>query len=158
MENFSEFDDYASDDPDSYTESADELEVTPSEDVSQLTEPSATRNFIREETSGIENVSEKILEIKRNYTRRISLLELTGILAESYNLLQRGRLPLVNDLSEATFRKSLLQIFIQEIEEDNCPVVVCKNGRLMSLKDFDPDGVRYHLDYIKSLWKQQRKL
>ncbi|QGN68103.1 DNA-dependent RNA polymerase 19 kD subunit [Equine molluscum contagiosum-like virus] len=102
-------------------------------------------------------ISERIADIKRRYTRRISLFELTGILCESFNLLQRGRLPLVSDLSDETFREQILHVVVREIEEGTCPVVIQKNGELLSVNDFDPTGLRYHLDYVIDIWKQQRR-
>lgn len=102
-------------------------------------------------------ISERIAELKRRYTRRMSLFELTGIISESYNLLQRGRMPLVHNLSDETFTRNLLHVLVQEIEEGTCPVVIQKNGKLLSVKDFDPSALRYHLDYITAIWKQQRR-
>nr|WIK87547.1 RNA polymerase subunit RPO19 [Oriental turtle dovepox virus] len=103
-------------------------------------------------------LSERIKAIKQRYTRRISLFEITGILSESYNLLQRGRIPLLNDLTEETFKDSIINIMFKEIEQGNCPIVIQKNGELLSLTDFDKKGVQYHLDYIKTIWRNQRKL
>ncbi|QRY18976.1 ORF-106 [Teiidae poxvirus 1] len=103
-------------------------------------------------------LSERIKLIKHRYTRRISLYEITGILCESYNLLQRGRIPLTDDLTEETFKNSLIDTMFKEIEQGNCPIVIQKNGELLSLNDFDKKGVKYHLEYVKSIWKDQRKL
>ncbi|UOX38678.1 DNA-directed RNA polymerase 19 kDa subunit [Finch poxvirus] len=103
--------------------------------------------------------SERMKTIKQRYTRRISLIEMTGILCESYNSLQRGRIPLLNNLSDETFKKhSLVETMFMEIEQGNCPIVIQKNGELLSLSDFDQKGVMYHLSYIKSIWKVQHKL
>uniref|UniRef100_A0AAU7E1T3 DNA-directed RNA polymerase 19 kDa subunit n=1 Tax=Rousettus bat poxvirus TaxID=3141933 RepID=A0AAU7E1T3_9POXV len=102
-------------------------------------------------------ISARITELKRRYTRRLSLYELTGIIAESFNLLQRGRIPLVSDLSDDTFKRNLLHVLVQEIEEGTCPVIIQKNGALLSVRDFDQDALRYHLDYIVAIWKQQRR-
>ncbi|QRI42960.1 RNA polymerase subunit RPO19 [Cheloniid poxvirus 1] len=103
--------------------------------------------------------SEKTRIIKQRYTRRISLIEMTGILCEDYNSLQRGRIPLLNDLSDETFKKySLVEIMFMEIEQGNCPIVIQKNGELLSLSDFDQKGVMHHLSYIKDIWKVQNKL
>lgn len=103
-------------------------------------------------------LSERIKTIKQRYTRRISIFEITGILCESFNLLQRGRIPLLNNLSDDTFKDSLIKAMFDEIEQGNCPIVIKKNGELLSLNDFDKKGVEYHLNYIKSIWKTQHKL
>ncbi|ABI99260.1 RNA polymerase subunit RPO19 [Deerpox virus W-848-83] len=103
------------------------------------------------------NVNSKILAIKKRYTRRISLLEITGIIAESYNLLQRGRLPLISNLSDETMKQKILHIVIQEIEEGTCPIIIEKNGELLSTNDFDKTGLKNHLDYIISIWKNQNR-
>ncbi|AST09517.1 RNA polymerase [NY_014 poxvirus] len=105
----------------------------------------------------IKQIGDAILASKRRYTRRISLLEITGILAESYNLLQRGRLPLVSEFSEDTLKKNMLHIIIKEIEEGTCPIIIEKNGELLSVKDFDLDGLKFHLDYIIKIWKLQHR-
>ncbi|ARE67724.1 SWPV1-215 [Shearwaterpox virus] len=103
--------------------------------------------------------NEKTRTVKQRYTRRISLIEMTGILCESYNSLQRGRIPLINDISNETFKKySLVEVMFMEIEQGNCPIVIQKNGELLSLSDFDQKGVLYHLSYIKDIWKVQHKL
>ncbi|CCD83276.1 DNA-dependent RNA polymerase subunit rpo19 [Squirrelpox virus] len=102
-------------------------------------------------------VSARVEALKRRYTRRISLFELTGILAESYNLLQRGRIPLVQDLSDETLRQRLLHVVVREIEEGTCPIVVEKNGEMLSVRDFDQAGLRHHLDFVIKIWKQQHR-
>ncbi|QDJ95097.1 RNA polymerase subunit RPO19 [Hypsugopox virus] len=103
------------------------------------------------------NISAKILALKKRYTRRISLFEITGIIAESYNTLQRGRLPLVQNLSDETLKQKMLHIIIQEIKEGTCPIIIEKNGELLSTNDFDKNGVDIHLDYIINIWKLQNR-
>ncbi|ANS71183.1 RNA polymerase [Pteropox virus] len=101
--------------------------------------------------------SNKISLIKKRYTRRMSLFELTGILAESINLLQRGRLPLVEGLSGSTLQKNLLQVAIQEIRDKTCPVIIKKNGEYLSVNDFDESALEHHLTFITKIWKQQNR-
>ncbi|QHR82636.1 DNA-dependent RNA polymerase subunit RPO19 [Brazilian porcupinepox virus 1] len=105
----------------------------------------------------ITNISNSILLIKKRYTRRISLFEITGILAESYNLLQRGRLPLINDLSDETMKQNILHILIKEINEGTCPIIIEKNGELLSVSDFDKIGLSRHINYIINIWKKQNR-
>ncbi|AEN03695.1 DNA-dependent RNA polymerase subunit rpo19 [Yokapox virus] len=112
---------------------------------------------IEESQTNLKQIGDSILTAKRRYTRRISLLEITGILAESYNLLQRGRLPLVSEFSDETLKKNMLSIIIKEIEEGTCPIIIEKNGELLSIKDFDSNGLKFHLDYIIKIWKLQNR-
>ncbi|UKB77164.1 major core protein 4b [Lumpy skin disease virus] len=102
-------------------------------------------------------ISSKISAIKKRYTRRVSLFEITGIIAESYNLLQRGRMPLVLNLSDDTMKQKILHIVIEEIKEGTCPIIIEKNGELLSVTDFDKKGLYNHLDYIINIWKKQNR-
>lgn len=150
----------------SYEEESDDEATEPTEEC--CTDPKSTcvrdveAHVVSKEEVEISSpqprqASSRITELKRRYTRRMSLYELTGIICESYNLLQRGRLPLVHDLSDETFERNLLHVLVQEIEEGTCPVVIQKNGKLLSVSDFDQDALKYHLDYIVAIWKQQRR-
>nr|WGO62722.1 DNA-directed RNA polymerase 19 kDa subunit [Wadden Sea poxvirus] len=107
--------------------------------------------------SQLKDVASYISSIKKRYTRRVSLFEITGILAESYNLLQRGRLPLLSNFTELTFNDNILHIVIKEIKEGTCPIIIEKNGELLSINDFDDTGLDYHLNYIINIWKQQHR-
>ncbi|ABQ43571.1 RNA polymerase subunit rpo19 [Tanapox virus] len=110
---------------------------------------------VDEQVSSSKQLSSKIITIKKRYTRRISLFEITGIIAESYNLLQRGRLPLVSNLTDETIKQNMLHVVIDEIKEGTCPIIIEKNGELLSINDFDKIGIKTHLDYIINIWKQQ---
>nr|WQH58040.1 MAG: MC108R [Molluscum contagiosum virus] len=164
MENSADINDFLSgEDFSSYEEMGSDELTEPSEEGS-ASKPSEYKVDSRvdsrddvETQSPPRQISERITDIKRRYTRRISLFEITGILCESFNLLQRGRLPLVSDLSDETFREEILHVVVREIEEGTCPVVIQKNGELLSVTDFDATGLRYHLDYIISIWKQQHR-
>ncbi|ASK51302.1 RNA polymerase subunit (RPO19) [Eptesipox virus] len=112
---------------------------------------------IEEDIPQYKNISAKISALKRRYTRRISLIEITGIIAESFNLLQRGRLPLVQNLSNDTLKQKMLHIIIQEIKEGTCPIIIEKNGELLSINDFDKKGIDTHIEYITNIWKLQNR-
>ncbi|AWU47139.1 RNA polymerase [Sea otter poxvirus] len=104
-----------------------------------------------------QDCGQRMIDIKRRYTRRMSLIELTGIIAESVNSIQRGRIPLVTNLSSNTARENLLHVVVREIEEGNCPIVVKKNGEYLSTADFDESALHHHLSYITKIWKQQSR-
>ncbi len=140
-----------------------EEEATETSDVSSSVRPSSDYNVESAATVSsfqspqLAQTSQRVSAMKRRYTRRISLFEITGIIAESFNLLQRGRLPLVKNISNETFKEKILHIVVREIQEGTCPIVIEKNGELLSINDFDGKGVRYHLDYIINIWKQQNR-
>ncbi|QQG31583.1 RNA polymerase subunit RPO19 [Swinepox virus] len=145
---------------DSDYEEEEEDEPTDTSDVPSL-KPSNYKDIstnVEDIQENIKNISTKISAIKRRYTRRISLFEVVGIIAESYNLLQRGRLPLILDLSDETMMKNnIIRITIKEIKDDTCPIIIEKNGELLSTSDFDRNGLMYHLDYIIRIWKKQNR-
>ncbi|AOP31602.1 RNA polymerase [Skunkpox virus] len=112
---------------------------------------------IEDTHTNLKHIGNHISALKRRYTRRISLFEIAGIIAESYNLLQRGRLPLVSTFSDETMKQNMLHVIIQEIEEGSCPIIIEKNGELLSVNDFDKNGLIFHLDYIIKIWKLQQR-
>ncbi|ASC55560.1 RNA polymerase subunit RPO19-like protein [Seal parapoxvirus] len=109
------------------------------------------------ETNLRQRVTARIEDLKLRYTRRMSLFELTGIVAESFNLLCRGRLPLVADSTDSAL-DSELKVVVRELDEGVCPIVVEKNGEFLSPRDFDQECLRFHLDYMTNLWKKQGRL
>ncbi|WZD65818.1 RNA polymerase subunit Rpo19 [Bovine papular stomatitis virus] len=133
--------------------------------VSDVT-PSATEKLVASEvpedaaaveTNARQRVTARVEELKARYTRRMSLFELTGIVAESFNLLCRGRLPLVADPTDPALDNEL-KVVVREIEENVCPIVIEKNGEFLSTQDFDPECLRYHLEYMTDLWKSQGRM
>ncbi|AAR07452.1 96R [Yaba monkey tumor virus] len=147
------------DDNDNISDYDDDKESPESSDIlshkqSDYKIESASIN-VDEQLSSSKQLSNKIMAIKKRYTRRISLFEITGIIAESYNLLQRGRLPLISNLTDETVDKNMLHVVISEINEGTCPIIIEKNGELLSINDFDKTGIKSHLDYIINIWKQQ---
>ncbi|QAV40153.1 m94r [Myxoma virus] len=161
MDDEGDVSEYYSEEDSEYAKEEDADEPTESLDTSDV--PSLKENFKVESISS--NIEEpiqvnkvtisKISDIKKRYTRRISLFEVTGIVAESYNLLQRGRLPLLMDLSNDTLDDNILNVVIKEIEEETCPIVIEKNGELLSVTDFDKKGLMMHLKYVTTIWKNQ---
>ncbi|AAN02821.1 RNA polymerase subunit [Lumpy skin disease virus] len=161
-------DDYISDEDasDEFEEEEEEEESLETSDVPSLKQSnykvgsSISINIEDTNQQNITNasiISSKISAIKKRYTRRISLFEITGIIAESYNLLQRGRMPLVLNLSDDTMKQKILHIVIEEIKEGTCPIIIEKNGELLSVTDFDKKGLYNHLDYIINIWKKQNR-
>ncbi|AUL80572.1 DNA-dependent RNA polymerase subunit rpo19 [Vaccinia virus] len=53
-------------------------------------------------------------------------------------------------------KQNMLHVIIQELEEGSCPIVIEKTGELLSVNDFDKDGLKFHLDYINNIWKLQK--
>ncbi|QHG62655.1 RNA polymerase subunit RPO19 [Cetacean poxvirus 1] len=156
-------DDVSDDDLKSDIEKEVELETETSGDLInskhsyKISYTSSLKHELAQSLQTPHQVSFRISNIKKRYTRRISLIEITGIIAESYNLLQRGRLPLVSNLSNDVLKENMLRIIVREIEEGTCPVVIEKNGEILSVKDFDQTGLQYHLNYIINIWKQQKR-
>ncbi|WZD65946.1 RNA polymerase subunit Rpo19 [Bovine papular stomatitis virus] len=161
-------DDEDEDEIEEYEEEEDE-EDEPAEgaagtSVSDVT-PSATEKLVASEvpedaaveTNARQRVTARVEELKARYTRRMSLFELTGIVAESFNLLCRGRLPLVADPADPALDNEL-KVVVREIEENVCPIVIEKNGEFLSTQDFDPECLRYHLEYMTDLWKSQGRM
>ncbi|AYM26022.1 RNA-polymerase subunit RPO19 [Orf virus] len=109
------------------------------------------------DTNVRQRVTARVEELKARYTRRMSLFELTGIVAESFNLLCRGRLPLVADAADPALNNEL-KVVVRELEEGVCPIVIEKNGEFLSPGDFDPECLRYHLTYMTDLWKSQGRM
>ncbi|ADY76859.1 PP225 [Orf virus] len=109
------------------------------------------------DTNVRQRVTARVEELKARYTRRMSLFELTGIVAESFNLLCRGRLPLVADAADPALDNEL-KVVVRELEEGVCPIVIEKNGEFLSPGDFDPECLRYHLTYMTDLWKSQGRM
>lgn len=104
-----------------------------------------------------QRVAARVEALKARYTRRMSLFELTGIIAESFNLLCRGRLPLVADPADPRL-DSELRVVLQEIREGACPIVVEKNGEHLAPQDFDRECLEFHLDYVADLWRMQGRI
>lgn len=46
-------------------------------------------------------------------------------------------MPLVLNLSDDTMKQKILHIVIEEIKEGTCPIIIEKNGELLSVTDFD---------------------
>ncbi|ATI21041.1 RNA polymerase [Western grey kangaroopox virus] len=160
MENSVDINDFLSDhEYSSYDEEMVSEELEPSDECGTKRSDSRVESIKDDSAHSPQprQFNDRIQEVKRRYTRRVSILEVTGILCESYNLLQRGRIPLLKDLSEETFSRSIIEVMLQEIEEGTCPIVIQKNGELLSISDFDARGVKYHLDYIKAIWRQQKR-
>ncbi|ADC53852.1 RNA polymerase subunit Rpo19 [Pseudocowpox virus] len=109
------------------------------------------------DTNVRQRVTARVEELKARYTRRMSLFELTGIVAESFNLLCRGRLPLVADAADPAL-DSELKVVVRELEEGVCPIVIEKNGEFLAPGDFDPECLKYHLNYMTDLWKSQGRM
>nr|WGO01987.1 DNA-dependent RNA polymerase subunit RPO19 [Vaccinia virus]WGO02215.1 DNA-dependent RNA polymerase subunit RPO19 [Vaccinia virus]WGO02444.1 DNA-dependent RNA polymerase subunit RPO19 [Vaccinia virus]WOG35521.1 DNA-dependent RNA polymerase subunit RPO19 [Vaccinia virus]WOG35749.1 DNA-dependent RNA polymerase subunit RPO19 [Vaccinia virus] len=155
--------DYESDDLTEYEDDEEEEEDGESLETSDIDHKSSYKivesasTHIEDAHSNLKHIGNHISALKRRYTRRISLFEIAGIIAESYNLLQRGRLPLVSEFSDETMKQNMLHVIIQEIEEGFCPIVIEKNGELLSVNDFDKDGLKFHLDYIIKIWKLQKR-
>ncbi|AXN56182.1 DNA-dependent RNA polymerase subunit rpo19 [Vaccinia virus] len=155
--------DYESDDLTEYEDDEEEEEDGESLETSDIDPKSSYKivesasTHIEDAHSNLKHIGNHIFALKRRYTRRISLFEIAGIIAESYNLLQRGRLPLVSEFSDETMKQNMLHVIIQEIEEGSCPIVIEKNGELLSVNDFDKDGLKFHLDYIIKIWKLQKR-
>ncbi|QED21239.1 DNA-dependent RNA polymerase subunit RPO19 [Borealpox virus] len=151
--------DYESDDLTEYEDDEEDEESLETSDI----DPKSSYKIVDSASTHIEDAHSNLKQgnhisaLKRRYTRRISLFEIAGIIAESYNLLQRGRLPLVSEFSNETMKQNMLHVIIQEIEEGSCPIVIEKNGELLSVNDFDKDGLKFHLDYIIKIWKLQKR-
>ncbi|ADT91124.1 DNA-dependent RNA polymerase subunit RPO19 [Cotia virus SPAn232] len=138
-------------------ENYDENKIDNTSDLTSLKQSNKIESITNIEDNVELTICQNISLIKKRYTRRISLFEITGIIAESYNLLQRGRMPLVSDLSDETLKQNILHVLIKEIEEGVCPIVIEKNGELLSIKDFDNIGLSKHINYIINIWKKQNR-
>ncbi|AOP31813.1 RNA polymerase [Volepox virus] len=151
--------DYESEELTEYEDDEEEEETLEASDI----DPKSSYKIVDSASTHIEDthynkhIGNHISALKRRYTRRISLFEIAGIIAESYNLLQRGRLPLVSEFSDKTMKQNMLHVIIQEIKEGSCPIIIEKNGELLSVNDFDKDGLKFHLDYIIKIWKLQQR-
>ncbi|AIZ77332.1 putative RNA polymerase subunit RPO19 [Parapoxvirus red deer/HL953] len=157
-----EIEEYEEEDEDEDEELPEGAEGTSVSDVT----PSATDKLVASEvpedaavveTNLRQRVTARIEALKARYTRRMSLFELTGIVAESFNLLCRGRLPLVADAADPALDNEL-KVVVAEIEQGVCPVVIEKNGEFLSTRDFDPECLRFHLEYMVNLWKSQGRM
>ncbi|AOP31385.1 RNA polymerase [Raccoonpox virus] len=153
--------DYESEELTEYEDDEEEEESPEASDI----DPKSSYKVVDSASTHIEDahsnlnkhIGNHISALKRRYTRRISLFEIAGIIAESYNLLQRGRLPLLSEFSDETMKQNMLHVIIKEIEEGSCPIIIEKNGELLSVNDFDKNGLKFHLEYIINIWKLQQR-
>ncbi|AKJ93753.1 RNA polymerase (RPO19) [Raccoonpox virus] len=153
--------DYESEELTEYEDDEEEEESPEASDI----DPKSSYKVVDSASTHIEgahsnlnkHIGNHISALKRRYTRRISLFEIAGIIAESYNLLQRGRLPLLSEFSDETMKQNMLHVIIKEIEEGSCPIIIEKNGELLSVNDFDKNGLKFHLEYIINIWKLQQR-
>lgn len=115
----------------------------------------------------IEESDEKEKEIEidlvkaavESYIKRLGIYEITAILANSISTLDRGRLPLINNLDADYFKNnSVYTVAIHEVEDRKCPISLQKGNYHMTLNDYPDEFINYRIKEIIEVLKYQHKI
>jgi len=130
-------------------------------DEEKKEEPTAEDAIIEEPEE-----KEKELEVEdlvklavESYVKRLGIYEITAILANSISTLDRGRLPLINNLDVYYFKNnSVYTVAIHEVEDRKCPISLQKGNYHMTLNDYPDEFINYRMKEIIEVLKYQHKI